>query len=89
MTYRRSISPYICNGRYLEQECFAQKQFYSKVTAFLFNIEPRLSCLIRRASPPPRILDPLDEEPSLAGVLTLEELTGVLEVPTGEGELRT
>lgn len=72
--------------RNLEQQCFTEKLVHNKVIAFLFinNIEPRLSFFIRRASPPPLIIDPLDEEPSLAGVLTLEELTGVLEEPAGE-----
>ena len=55
----------------------------------MLNIEPCLSCFIRRSSPPPAILHPLDEEPSLADVLTLPELPGVLEVPEGEDKLTT
>ncbi|XP_020602596.1 serine/arginine repetitive matrix protein 2-like [Orbicella faveolata] len=39
-----------------------------------------------RASPPPTIPDPLDEEPSLAGVLTLGEPSGVLEVTAEPGD---
>ena len=53
----------------------------------MLNIEPCLSCFIRRASPPLAIVDPLDEEPSLADVLTLPEVPGVLELPEGEDEL--
>ena len=53
----------------------------------MLNIDPCLSCFIRRPSPPLAILDPLDEEPSLADVLTLPEVPGVLELPEGEDEL--
>lgn len=68
----------------LRNNWFTERLLYS----FMFNIEPCFSCFIRRASPPPAILDPLDEEPSLADVLTLPEPTGMLEIPEGEDQRR-